>query len=138
MQRFWKHPPQHWTGIGYKPRYFDDLMRDDHQIGWLEVHAENYMMDGGPIKARLQELAERFPITCHGVGLSIGGAEPLDPVHLQRLKTLNGWLKPAIFSEHLAWSTHSSHYFNDLLPLSYTRQTLASVVEHIQQVQETL
>ncbi len=135
---FWIKEPKHWAGIGYKSRYFDDVINDDHQIGWLEIHAENYMMDGGPIKAQLAELAELYPITCHGVGLSIGSMQPLNDQHLQRLKVLNDWLKPAIFSEHLAWSTHSTKYFNDLLPLPYTQQVLGVVVDHIKQVQDTL
>ena len=125
-------------GVGYKPQHYSDILTDPGPVGWLEIHAENYMGDGGRPLAQLRALAERFPISVHGVGLSIGGEGPLDPAHLARLKHLLGWLDPASFSEHLAWSTHDSHFFNDLLPLPYTSATLTRVVEHIDAVQEAL
>ncbi|NJS38288.1 MAG: DUF692 domain-containing protein [Rhodobacteraceae bacterium] len=125
-------------GIGYKPQHFAGIMADPGPVGWLEIHAENYMGDGGRPLAQLRHLAERFPISVHGVGLSIGGEGPLDADHLARLKTLVGWLKPASFSEHLAWSTHDGAYLNDLLPLPYTPATLTRVCDHIDQVQEVL
>ncbi|WP_116597301.1 MNIO family bufferin maturase [Primorskyibacter marinus] len=125
-------------GVGYKPQHFNDILKDAAPVGWLEIHAENYMGDGGRPLAQLRHLSERFPISVHGVGLSIGGEDPLDPDHLARLKHLVGWLNPASFSEHLAWSTHDSHFLNDLLPLPYTDTTLASVADHIDQVQEAL
>ncbi|MEM9851307.1 MAG: DUF692 domain-containing protein, partial [Pseudomonadota bacterium] len=78
------------------------------------------------------------PISCHGVGLSIGAEGPLDIDHLARLKHLVSWLEPGLFSEHLAWSTHDTHYLNDLLPLPYTQATVDKVVEHIDQVQDTV
>ena len=96
------------------------------------------MGDGGRPLAQLRHLAERFPVSVHGVGLSIGGEGPLDRDHLARLKHLNAWLKPASFSEHLAWSTHDSHFLNDLLPLPYTQATLDRVVDHIDEVQEVV
>ncbi len=96
------------------------------------------MGDGGRPLAQLRHLAERFPISVHGVGLSIGGETPLDADHLARLKHLVGWLNPASFSEHLAWSTHDSHFFNDLLPLPYTARTLDRSRDHIDQVQDTV
>ncbi|MCC1494798.1 DUF692 family multinuclear iron-containing protein [Cognatishimia sp. F0-27] len=125
-------------GVGYKPQHFAALMDDPAPVGWLEIHAENYMGDGGRPLAQLNALAERFPISVHGVGLSIGGAEPLDRDHLARLKTLVDRINPASFSEHLAWSTHDSHFLNDLLPLPYTAATLARVADHIALVQDTL
>jgi uncharacterized protein len=125
-------------GTGYKPQHFAAIMADAGPVGWLEVHAENYLGDGGRPLAQLRHLAERFPISVHGVGLSIGGEGPLDADHLARLKTLVGWLKPASFSEHLAWSTHDGAYLNDLLPLPYTPATLTRVCDHIDQVQTVL
>ena len=125
-------------GVGYKPQHYQGIVADPGPVGWLEVHAENYMGDGGRPLAQLRALAERFPFSVHGVGLSIGGEGPLDPDHLARLKHLVSWLQPASFSEHLAWSTHDSHYFNDLLPLPYTAATLARVSDHIDQVQAVL
>ena len=125
-------------GTGYKPQHFDAILSDPGPVTWLEVHAENYMGAGGRPLAQLRHLAERFPISVHGVGLSIGGEGPLDADHLARLKGLLGWLKPASFSEHLAWSTHDGAYLNDLLPLPYTRETLARVCDHIDEVQSRL
>ncbi|MDJ0631239.1 MAG: DUF692 domain-containing protein [Rhodobacter sp.] len=125
-------------GVGYKPQHFSDILDQPGPVAWLEIHAENYMGDGGRPLAQLRHLAERFAISVHGVGLSIGGEGPLDNDHLARLKHLLGWLQPASFSEHLAWSTHGSHFLNDLLPLPYTNRTLARVCAHIDQVQDTV
>ncbi len=125
-------------GVGYKPQHFAAILEDPGPVTWLEIHAENYMGDGGRPLAQLRHLAERFAISVHGVGLSIGGEGRLDPEHLARLKRLCDWLQPASFSEHLAWSTHDSHFLNDLLPLPYTPATLARVADHIDELQETL
>ncbi|NNL36293.1 MAG: DUF692 domain-containing protein, partial [Silicimonas sp.] len=100
--------------------------------------AENYMGDGGRPLAQLRHLSERFPLSVHGVGLSIGGEGRLDRDHLERLRSLCAWLKPASFSEHLAWSTHETAFLNDLLPLPYTDETLTRVADHIEEVQETV
>jgi uncharacterized protein (UPF0276 family) len=125
-------------GVGYKPQHYSALLDNPVAVRWLEIHAENYMGDGGRPLAQLRYLAERFPISVHGVGLSIGGEGPLDPDHLRRLKHLCDWLNPASFSEHLAWSSHDSAFLNDLLPLPYTKSTLTTVVDHIDQLQEVL
>ena len=125
-------------GVGYKPQHYAEILAGAGPIGWLEIHAENYMGDGGRPLAQLRALAERFPISVHGVGLSIGGEGRLDAEHLARLKHLVGWLSPASFSEHLAWSTHDSAFLNDLLPLPYTNATLDRVVAHVDEVQDTL
>ncbi|QFT57199.1 hypothetical protein FIU94_00060 [Sulfitobacter sp. THAF37] len=125
-------------GVGYKPQHFTALQDDPGPVEWIEVHAENYMGDGGRPLAQLRALSERFALSVHGVGLSIGGEGPLDPDHLARLKRLCDWSRPASFSEHLAWSTHGAEYLNDLLPLPYTRATLDRVADHIDQVQEVL
>ena len=126
------------AGVGYKPQHFAEIMEDAGSVEWLEIHAENYMGDGGRPLAQLRHLSERFAISVHGVGLSIGGEGRLDPDHLARLKQLCGWLKPASFSEHLAWSTHDTAFLNDLLPLPYTTATVARVADHIDEVQETV
>jgi uncharacterized protein len=125
-------------GVGYKPQHFQAIMAEPAPVGWLEIHAENYMGAGGRPLAQLRHLAERFPISVHGVGLSIGGEGPLDRDHLRRLKQLCDWLNPASFSEHLAWSTHDGSYLNDLLPLPYTPATLTCVADHVDEVQEFL
>jgi len=125
-------------GVGYKPQHFSAIMEDASPVEWLEIHAENYMGDGGRPLAQLRHLAEEFPISVHGVGLSIGGKDPLDPEHLKRLKHLCDGLKPASFSEHLAWSTHEGFYLNDLIALPYTEETVACVADHVAQVQDVL
>jgi hypothetical protein len=125
-------------GVGYKPQHFSAILADSGPVRWLEIHAENYMGAGGRPIAQLRHLAERFPISVHGVGLSIGGEGPLDREHLARLKHLVGWLNPASFSEHLAWSTHEGAYLNDLLPLPYTQATLLRVADHINEVQDAI
>lgn len=125
-------------GVGYKPQHFSALMEAPGPVTWLEVHAENYMGDGGRPHAQLRALQERFALSVHGVGLSIGGEGPLDRAHLQRLKTLIERTNPASFSEHLAWSTHGAEFLNDLLPLPYTDATLTLVADHIDEVQNTL
>lgn len=126
------------VGVGYKPQHFSNILADPDPVGWLEIHAENYMGDGGRPLAQLRHLAGRFPVSVHGVGLSIGGEGPLDQDHLARLVRLCDWLQPASFSEHLAWSTHEGVYLNDLLPLPYTAETLARVARHVDEVQDRL
>ena len=126
------------SGVGYKPQHFSQILEKTGSVAWLEIHAENYMGDGGRPLAQLRCLAERFPFSVHGVGLSIGGEGRLDREHLLRVKKLCEWLGPASFSEHLAWSTHDGAFLNDLLPLPYTSSTLSRVVDHINEVQETL
>lgn len=126
------------VGVGYKPQHFSDILADAAPVTWLEIHAENYMGAGGRPLAQLRALSEKFPISVHGVGLSIGSERRLDPDHLARLKHLNNWLAPASFSEHLAWSTHDMGFYNDLLPLPYTNATLKTVCDHIDEVQNTL
>ena len=125
-------------GVGYKPQHYEDILGNPGAVSWLEIHAENYMGDGGRPIAQLRHLSEQFPISVHGVGLSIGGEGDLDKDHLARLKQLIGWLNPASFSEHLAWSTHDSHFLNDLLPLPYNMKTVNRVADHIDQVQDVV
>ncbi|MBV1903979.1 MAG: DUF692 domain-containing protein [Marinosulfonomonas sp.] len=136
-RRKFDHLPNR-PGVGYKPQHYSDILENPGAVEWLEIHAENYMGDGGRPIAQLRYLAEQFPISVHGVGLSIGGERALDADHLARLKHLLSWLNPASFSEHLAWSTHGNHFLNDLLPLPYTDATLTRVADHISQVQEVV
>ena len=125
-------------GVGYKAQHFEALTADPGPVAWLEIHAENYMGQGGRPLAQLEALAARFAISVHGVGLSIGGEADLDRAHLARLKALCDRIQPASFSEHLAWSTHGAQFLNDLLPLPYTGATLARVADHVARVQDVL
>lgn len=126
------------AGAGFKGEHFADISRDNDDVGFFEVHAENYMGEGGLPHRMLTALRERFQISVHGVGLSIGADGPLDREHLARLKTVVDRYQPALVSEHLAWSTHDTNFFNDLLPVPYTKDILARVVEHLDEVQSTL
>lgn len=126
------------AGAGFKPKHLGAILETRPDVGFFEVHAENYMGAGGPPHAQLERLCADYPLSVHGVGLSIGGAGPLDAVHLARLNTVVERYQPAMVSEHLAWSTHQSGYLNDLLALAYTAETLALVTEHVDQVQEAL
>lgn len=137
MDRGWSGLPPN-AGVGYKPRHLEDILASPGPVSWIEVHAENYMADGGPSIAGLKRLAARFPVSCHGVGLSIGSEGPLDADYLDRLAALVRWLQPASISEHLAWSGHGGGYLNDLLPVPYDETTLARVSDHIDEVQERL
>lgn len=126
------------AGAGLKPEHYAEIVETKPDLGFFEIHAENYMGAGGPPHAWLTRIRAIYPLSLHGVGLSIGGEGPLDAEHLNRLSELNHRYQPGLFSEHLAWSTHEGAYFNDLLPLPYDANTLARVVVHIDQVQTAL
>ena len=126
------------VGVGFKPEHFEAIADTRPELGFFEVHAENYMGAGGAPHRRLDAIRERYPLSLHGVGLSIGSPGPLDRAHLQRLAAVARRFEPALVSEHLAWSTHEGAFLNDLLPLPYTGETLARVSEHIDEVQNAL
>ncbi len=126
------------AGVGFKPEHFDAIMDERPDVGFFEIHAENYMGDGGPPHRRLEALRARYPLSLHGVGLSIGGPRPLDRAHLARLAALNRRYEPGLFSEHLAWSSHDVGFLDDLLPLPLTAETLAVVCRHIDETQEAV
>ena len=131
-----KLPPR--PGLGLKPEHFRDVLETRPQLGFFEVHAENYMVDGGPFHHYLGLIRRDYPLSIHGVGLSIGGESPLDETHLDRLAALLERYAPQSFSEHLAWSSHGENFLNDLLPVPYHAATLARVCAHIDRVQERL
>jgi len=126
------------AGVGLKADHYREILETGPDIGWFEVHPENYMGAGGPPHAWLTQIRERYPLSLHGVGLSIGAEKPLDTDHLARLKKLVDHYQPGLVSEHLAWSTHDTTFLNDLLPLPYTEETLARVARHVGQVQDAL
>lgn len=137
-QRFPRFAIDGLSGASFKPEHFDAISKDGAFDGFLEVHAENYMGDGGPPHRQLTAMRERFPLSLHGVCMSIGGQGELDADHLARFAALVRRYEPAMVSEHLAWSTHDDVFLNDLLPLPYTSETLARVSAHIDQVQEAI
>ena len=126
------------AGASFKPEHFAAISAAPQPLGFFEVHAENYMGGGGTPHAQLRFLREHYALSVHGVGLNIGSREPLDCVHLSRLKELCNRYQPECFSEHLAWSSHGGIFFNDLLPLPYTETTLTSVIDNIDEAQTAL
>ncbi len=126
------------AGIGLRAPHQQRVRLEHPAIPWLEVHSENYLtMAGMPFDALLA-IREHYPVSLHGVGLSLGSVDALNRVHLQKLKQLVDCVQPGLVSEHLAWSSCEGHYLNDLLPLPYTEEALQHVVRRIQQTQEFL
>lgn len=125
------------SGIGLRSPHVGEIARTTPPVGWLEVHAENYL-GGGPAIRMLERLRRDYPISVHGVGLSLGSAEGLDGRHLERLAGLVERLQPALVSEHLSWSVAGGVYLNHLLPLPCTPESLAVVSRHVDRVQERL
>ncbi len=126
------------AGLGLKSEHFTEVLQTLPDVGFFEIHAENYMVAGGPFHHYLGLIRQQYSLSLHGVGLSIGGEGPLNREHLARLATLIERYQPHSFSEHLAWSSHGPVFLNDLLPLAYDADTLNRVCEHIDQVQSTL
>lgn len=131
-------PPPALAGIGLKARHAALLLDSRPPVAFLEIHAENYMGAGGPPHRWLAALREHYPVSVHGVGLSLGGATPLDEDHLDALARVVERSRPALVSEHLAWSQSDGVHLNDLLPIPYTPATLAHVAARIDRVQERL
>jgi uncharacterized protein (UPF0276 family) len=126
------------TGIGLKAQHMAEILETRPALGFLEIHAENYMGDGGAPHRWLSAIAEHYPLSIHGVGLSLGGAQALDSDHLEKLACLVERYEPHLVSEHLAWSVMDGHYLNDLLPIPYDEESLAVVADHVGQVQDRL
>lgn len=125
------------AGIGLRAPHVGELLATRPAVPWLEVHPENYM-SGGPALVLLEAVRREYPVSLHGVGLSLGTAEDIDARHLSRLRSLVDRLEPCLVSEHLSWSTAGGAYLNHLLPLPYTDETLRVVADHIDEVQNAL
>jgi uncharacterized protein (UPF0276 family) len=126
------------VGVGFKSTHFDAIFESRARLGFFEIHAENHLGAGGPSHEQLERLRADYALSIHGVALSLGGAEPPDEEHLARLKALNARYAPALFSEHLAWSTQGGAYFGDLLPIPYTTENLRRVADNVARAQEAL
>jgi len=131
-------PPLPRTGIGLRAPHYRALLESRPAVGWLEVHSENYFGAGGPPLHYLERARALYPLSLHGVGLSLGSADPLDDRHLGRLKDLARRFEPTLVSDHLSWSSIGGRHLNDLLPLPYTDEALAHVSKRVQQAQERL
>jgi uncharacterized protein (UPF0276 family) len=126
------------AGTSLKHEHARIILEEGMQPGFFEVHAENYMGAGGPPHRMLEAIRRDHPLSLHGVCMSIGGSQPLDQMHLTRFRNLVERYQPVFVSEHLAWSTHHTTFFNDLLPLPYTEVTLDRVCDHVDEVQEAI
>jgi len=138
LLRFPAHSIAGLAGTSFKHEHLSAILAERPAYGFFEFHAENYMGAGGPPHRALESVRRDYPISLHGVCMSIGGPQRIDVAHLGRLAALVERYEPALVSEHLAWSTHETTYFNDLLPLPYTEATLARVADHIGEVQEAI
>lgn len=126
------------AGIGLRAEHYAAVLEDRPPVGWLEVHNENYFGAGGKPLDYLERIRAHYPLSLHGVGLSIGSTDPLDRRHLAKLKDLMRRFEPALVSEHLSWSSVGGRYLNDLLPLPYTEEALYHMIARVAQVQDAL
>ncbi len=126
------------AGVGLRAPHVKRVLDETPEVTWFEVHSENYFVSGGPALAILDAVRQRYPLSLHGVGMSLGGADDLDRDHLRRLRHLVERFDPAAVSEHLCWSGIGGRWLNDLLPLPYTREALDRVCAHVDQVQTEL
>ncbi len=126
------------AGVGLKPQHYEEARAAPADGLWLEVHPENYMVEGGPRMAWLDTLRARHPISLHGVGMSLAADAEPDAAHLRRLAALVARVEPALVSEHLAWSTWRGAYHPDLLPFPRTQEALERLVDNVDRVQLAL
>jgi len=124
--------------LGFKPDYYEEALASPAEGLWFEVHAENYMVDGGARLAMLDALRDARPLSIHGVGLSLAGSERPNPQHLDKFRSLVDRSQPTLVSEHLAWSRHGETCFPDLLPFPRSREALMLIARNIDIVQNAI
>ena len=126
------------AGVGFKPQHFESIINQQTNVAWFEIHAENYMGKGGIFHHHLEQLCLNYPLSIHGVGLSLGSFDGVCDRQLADLKTLVNRYQPALVSEHLSWSRHGTYSLNDLLPMPYTQESLKVFVDNISHTQDVL
>lgn len=126
------------AGVSLKHTFYEEVVNERPSIDFFEVHSENYMSKGGCSLAWLEEIRKHYPISLHGVSLSLGTDQPLDQHHLKSLKALVEKIDPWLISDHLSWSRIDGFYLNDLLPVPYTKQSLQVFIDHILEAQDYL
>lgn len=126
------------AGVGLKLEHAKAILDEQPDLGWLEVHPENYMVPGGPRHATLEAMRDRYPLSLHGVGLSLAGAERPDREHLRALRALVDRYEPGLVSEHVAWSVHDGVYLADLLPVPLNAAGLDQLRANVEEAQEAL
>jgi len=130
--------PELSAGIGLKAPHYAGLLDRRPALGFLEIHAENFMGAGGPPHRWLSALTEHYPLSVHGVGLSLGSPGPLDHEHLEALARVVERTAPTLVSEHLAWCRVDGLVLNDLLPIPYSEESLEIFCDHLDETQERL
>jgi uncharacterized protein (UPF0276 family) len=126
------------AGVGLRAQHHAEIVRERPGIAWFEAHSENYFGAGGAALDALARVAEQYPLSLHGVGLSLGSTDPLDPQHLAQLRQLVTGLRPALVSEHVSWGSVGGRWMNDLLPMPYTGEALRHIAGRISQLQDWL
>jgi len=131
--------PLNGVGVGLRVEHFTELLESEHNpVPWVEVLADNFLVAGGPSIRNLERIAQRYPMTFHCVGMSLGSTDPLNLNYFKRLKAQIDRFQPALVSDHLAWVSIQQRYLHDLIPLPYTQESLANMVSRVQQAQELL
>ena len=126
------------AGIGLRSPHHEAMLSQRPSVGWLEAHSENFFSRGGTHIDQLERLRTHYPLSLHGVGLSLGSTDPLDRIHLENLKRIVARFEPALVSEHLSWSSVEGRFANDLLPMPYTEEAVRHIAARIDQVQNEL
>jgi len=126
------------AGIGLRAQHHRAILDERPDVGWVEAHSENYFAAGGPQPEFLERIRAQYPLSLHGVGLSLGSTDPIDRAHLANLRRLVDRFDPGLVSEHLSWGSVGSTYFNDLLPMPYTEEALRHMVARVSEVQDAL
>ena len=126
------------AGVGLKPQHYDSIIDAQPQVAWFEIHPENYFAKGGLSHRALSRIREDYPLSMHGVGMSLGSEDGLDKNHLTQIKSLLDRYHPALFSEHLSWPRYQQYYSNDLLPIPYTNEALAVFKDNVNTAQDML
>ena len=126
------------AGIGLRSHHFREIVEAPPPVAWMETHPENYFGEGGTALRILERIRTGYPLSFHGVGLSLGSTDPIDPTHLRKLKVLCDRFQPTFISEHLSWSSVDGRFLNDLLPLPYTEESLDLVCDKIDVIQTDL
>ena len=126
------------AGVGLRTPHYREVLDSQPNVPWFEVHSENFFAEGGKPHEILEQVRAHYPVSLHGVGLSLGSIDPLNIWHLNKLKGLIDRYEPGLVSEHLCWCSVDNRYVNDLLPLPYTQEALRHIVQRIDQVQDYL
>jgi uncharacterized protein (UPF0276 family) len=129
---------QPFIGVGLRSPHYHDILEQKPNIGWFEVHSENYLVDGGLVLAMLSSIRKDYPVSMHGVGLSLGSAQVIEDSHLGRLKKLADYLDPFLISEHLSWNYVDNTYLPDLIPVPYTDEAIQVFCRNIERTQDFL